>query len=127
MKRDLDLIREILLVIEENSDPIRRDLNSGEIIEKFSVNPNWTDDQVECHIEMASMAGLIDGTTAATQNGWFMISIRLSAYGHEYLDEVRDPVIWANTKSASAKVASVSLDIVKEIAAGLIRQTVLGN
>ncbi|MGY0523152.1 DUF2513 domain-containing protein [Pseudomonas aeruginosa] len=43
--------------------------------------------------------------------------------GHKYLDNIRDPKIWKESKKISSKLASVSIDIMSEIAAKVITKT----
>lgn len=42
--------------------------------------------------------------------------------GHAFLDNVRDTDVWKKTKSATSKVASVSINILSQVASGILTQ-----
>ncbi|MCA6607467.1 DUF2513 domain-containing protein [Bacillus safensis] len=43
--------------------------------------------------------------------------------GHQFLENVRDPEIWAKTKAAASKVGGASLSVVGELALSFVRQS----
>lgn len=112
MKRDMDLIRELLLDIEKNHDgsgrlvPIETEGNSPAIIE---------------HLFLLNEAGLIEGQDASHLAGRNFLVQRMTWSGHDFLDSIRDPEIWKKTKEGAASVKGFSLDLVKALAKGLIK------
>jgi hypothetical protein len=115
MKRDLDLIREILLRIE--ADP------------KFDGSPNPVDASVLGITErpnmevMYQLAQLIEGgllagkiLAAGTTPPVAVVVFKLTWQGHDYLDSVRDSDIWQKTKTRIGVVASVGFGVVLEVA-----------
>ncbi|MDQ7059492.1 MAG: DUF2513 domain-containing protein [Ghiorsea sp.] len=105
MKRDWDLIREILTKVEDiesNTD----DVNLS----------NFPDDK---HLAASYHAELIKGQVAKTMgpdvNNFFAIS--LTWEGHEFLDSIRNDTVWEKTKTIFAdKGISMSIDLVKGVA-----------
>ncbi len=100
MKRDWDLIRNILLEIEayegNNYVPLQ--------IEGYS------DDLVSYHVKLLSEAGLIDTHDCGRSLG----VISLTWDGHEFLDASRNETIWSKAKSTiTNKGGELSFDILK--------------
>lgn len=44
----------------------------------------------------------------------------LTFEGHKYLDNIRDPKVWSESKKISSKFASVSIDVMSSIASNVI-------
>lgn len=110
MKRDLALIRDLLLRIE--ATPANRDarLDTTEVDE----------DVVHEHLEMLIDAGLIEGTVLAAGSGHARIYDvrvkRLTWTGHEFLANAQNEGAWAKTlEFVRSKGGAVSLEIVKEL------------
>jgi hypothetical protein len=116
MKRDLDLIRHILLTVESSSEiPVP--------IDKIATS-KYTIEEIAYNIVLLNDAGyVVLKNNPALSNPFEKFYIeRMTMSGCDYLDNVRDPEIWAKTKQTiSGVVKSAGLDLVKRIAAGLIR------
>lgn len=106
MTRDLELIRHLLLAIEEA--PTAELLRPPAIVGYAQV-------MVDHHVRLLIEAGLAVAA-AETRNprGW--LALRLSWAGHEYLDTIRDPLIWRYTHRAARRVGGWSLDTIGAIA-----------
>lgn len=118
MKRDMDLIRNILLKVEELDDPPLTKI----------LSDIATDDDIKIMIEhlrlLIEEAGLITGIAAHTLMGSNWFSMKLTWKGHEYLDNIRDPEIWNKTKQGAQKVGSFSLDVMSGLAKGFIKKKI---
>ena len=113
MKRDMDLIRRILLYAEENIGGGDTHLNvTTEDIKAESRK------QLYGHIKLLSDSGYLDGAAGAI-GAVGMRGVTMS--GHDLLDQVRDPEIWAATKDTARKAGGFSISLLGEIAKGLIR------
>lgn len=119
MKRDMDLLRELLLKLE--ALPIRR----GGIVtitpdaEEIAV-PGYDIDQVDYHLSQIKQAGFIDEGGARPMTG---IGFRcLTPAGHDFLDSVRNPETWAKTKKAAAGAGGFTLDLLKDLAKGFLKK-----
>lgn len=105
MKRDIDLVRKILLALEEHgSVPIQ----SLEIVgyEQEAVDYHlWIlADSPYVHFEKGSLASAI------------FVSYRLTWQGHEFLETIRDDARWKQLKEASTKAAATSTEAIAKAA-----------
>ncbi|MDF1608414.1 DUF2513 domain-containing protein [Hoeflea sp. YIM 152468] len=116
MKRDMDLIRLILLEIEEKDSGSGQTITIGDIGHPSEV--------VTEHLFMLKNAGFIEGIDASHMQGRHMLVQRLTWNGHEFLNTVRDPEVWAKTKKGADKVGAFSIEVLSEIAKGIIRKKV---
>jgi hypothetical protein len=118
LKRDMDLIRTLLLEIESGTtsfvtfplDPLGQ---------KTLANPIETKLRGE-HLHLLQTAGMID-VIREERVGGHMVVRGLTWQGHEFLDNVRDPDIWRKTKERAKTVTSVGLSFLWEIAKAEIR------
>lgn len=58
--------------------------------------------------------GLIKG--AGGFSSWAILPLRLTAAGHDFIDSVQSPEVWAKTKAAAKKVGGVGFDLFIQIA-----------
>jgi hypothetical protein len=121
MKRDAELIRELLLKLE--TLPVR----PGGVVhlspddEELAVE-GYEPAQIEYHLDQIHEAGLIDDGGFRPMRG---VGFRkLTWAGHDFVDTVRDPEVWAKTKEGASVVKSWSLDTLKEIGKGLIKKQI---
>lgn len=103
MKRDMDLVREILLYIEN------QDINSGNI-EPIRIN-GYTLLEILEHVKLMENYGLVkdcdydmSGNTCVRTITW---------EGYDYLDKIRDNTLWKETK-----------DVIKEKGLPLVFETI---
>ena len=110
MKRSLDLIREILLSIEEY-EPER-------VSTIQSIHPkdfSGTEAQNYHHIRMLIEAGYINLAGSATLAGDHAIH-GMTMAGHDFLDAIRDQGVWDKTKDRLGQAGGWTLDIVLAVA-----------
>jgi len=103
MKRDLDLIRKILLALEDkqNDDWL-----------EFS-HPDYSQEEIDYNSNLIYDAGLADGMNMGTARhpDQYVLS-KLTWQGHEFLDASRDDSIWEKAKSLiKTKVSTVSFQV----------------
>jgi len=114
MKRDMDLIRELLLYTEEHSRP-----ELGAAITENDLELCKTRDHLLGHINL-----LIDGGIMTiphhSQSNYYLGN--LTSYGHDFLDSIRNPEIWRQTQEATNKVGGWTLEFVGEIAKGFLKR-----
>lgn len=117
MIRDLDLIRNILLAIEANTNPYNR-LS----VQNF-VSDDYDEFMVSGHIKLLLDCDFIEASKIAICGQAFddYIIKRLTMFGFDYLDSVRSDSVWDATKAKIKEVASgASLDVVKTVASSVI-------
>lgn len=117
MNRDMDLVRLILLEVAEKG------VIPYQMMEPLAVE-GYPADLVNYHIWMLEGAGLIEAVDL-TSHGHFECRPRcLTWHGHEFLDSIRDPEVWHQTKAGAAAVGGFSLDLLSALARGLIRRKI---
>lgn len=104
MKRNMDTIRSLLLWMEEQDTDMFI----------FQMLPPLPDFEATMgHAKMLISGGFIDVSDRYT--------LRMSWSGHEFLDKVRDPEIWRQTKEGASKVGSWSVKFLGELATGFLK------
>lgn len=107
MKKDNELIRKILLELENKENP------GGWIIPEFD---NYSEEQVAYHIKILADTGYIDAIDLSTMDGIEWGAKDLTWQGHEFLDASRNNTIWNKAKrEVGDKFSSISLEVLKEI------------
>jgi len=106
MKRDDDLIRELLFEAEASDQPY--------LLAVLVMNPSDTDLKRHMHAVWLSDAGFFQ----EVNKGVF----RITNQGHDYLAAIRDEGVWQKTKAAASTAGGVSLGIMKDIAVAYVRQ-----
>lgn len=109
MKRDLDLIREILLAIED-FEPETLSSLQGISPRDFS----GTLPQNLHHITMLIDAGYIDKVTEDLEPTFVVRGMTMA--GHDFLDAIRDKTVWEQTKTRLGQAGGWTLDIVLAVA-----------
>ncbi len=90
MRRNLDLIRWILIEVEANSDP------------NEYVTPHvegYSEVEVCHHIALMAEAGLISAIDRSAIGVYFWSAGQLTFKGHEFLESVRDEALWSEVKN----------------------------
>lgn len=105
MKRDLDLIRNMLLTIESVDADNPHKIYIGTFID-LCGNPYI----ISQHIQLLMDSGFIeaDGPFYDDDIEDFYIK-RITSAGYDYLDSVRNPDVWAATKSKLQKKLAEAL------------------
>ena len=121
LKRDLNLIREVLLVAEAAKP------EQHVALEDFEDSHSDRLEEISEHVQLLDRVGFLDATIsrALDSNGPRTFSInRIEWAGYDYLDAVRDPGIWAKTEQQLKKVGgSATLEVVKAVAVKIMSQT----
>lgn len=118
MKRDMDLVRLILITIENAEGPVDA---------RTLACDAYSFSDISFHAELLRAHGLIE---ADVQKAWGGVpsSCRLSALtweGYDYLDAIRSEKVWAKAKSAIAdSVGDTSLSVIKETCSALALATI---
>ena len=119
MRRDMTLIRELLLKLEglpEAPGGVHQ-LVAGEnemVVEGYSTA------QVDYHLRLIEEAGFLR-TFSSGLDGRILFD-RLTWDGHDFVDSVRSPEVWARTKKGAEAVGGITLDLLKDLAKGFIRK-----
>ncbi len=121
MKRDMDLIRELLLKLE--SLPMERgDVFIISADDELLQIPGYNGDQVDYHLSLIEEAGLIDSAGAGSMTGYGFR--RLSWSGHDFLDSIRSPEVWAKTKAGALAAGGFTVELLADLAKGFIKKQI---
>lgn len=113
MKRNWDLIRKILLKLEEKADSTSW-LESSEI-------KSYDKQTVVYHYKLLKNAGLIEAIDLSTVEERDYAALSLTWQGHEFLDKIRNDSVWNKVKSTvQSKSLDLSFDIIKQVATATI-------
>ena len=115
MKRDMELIRKLLIQIEEKYVDVWLD-PSEVAIESYDF------ETIAYHCSILHDAGFVydyKGQYANNRLHFFAVS-RLTWEGHEFLDKIRSDTVWNRTKSIMVKEGlPFAIDVIKEIASAV--------
>ncbi len=117
MKRDLNLVRSIVLAVEN--------LPNGFVASALAID-GYTDEQIGYHSYLIVDAGLANGfdatTVDSTSPSWTIL--HLTSAGHDFADVARDEGNWRKTVGlVTSKAGGATLDIVKEVLVGFVKGT----
>lgn len=111
MRRDMDLLRELMLKLEAMDVPAGGyaffDADDEEIVVEGK-----TREEVEGHLFMIYDAGWAKGERF--QSGEWRFH-RLTPEGHDFVDTVRSPEVWTKTKAGASKVGGWTASLVLEV------------
>ena len=119
MKRDMDLIRRLLLYLEEKQSS-RPEANV--------CVQGYSKEEIVYHLALMAQAGYIDyeafGSISNPNRLIEVVPGSLTWEGHELLETMRDAEIWQRTKGGAAQIGSFGIDVIKALAKGYIRKKV---
>lgn len=124
MKRDLDLIRDILLQIEESNSEVIPitvlSLCKEEDYSDFAL--------LSTHIKLLLDSKYIEAEQMSN-NSYGLCDFRIhriTSSGYDYLDTVRDDSIWSTIKSKIKTISnSAALDVVKSVGIDIIKSKLI--
>lgn len=126
MKRDFDLVRELLFYFEQKPDmsPV---LYSDPPAIKGSSR-----DAVKYHLILLYQGGLVDGEPIRSSTSDRIIDMgavfALTWEGHEFLEKVRSDSVWEKTKSKVISAGwSLSFQALSTVASWFLQQALTGQ
>jgi hypothetical protein len=117
MKRDMDLVRRILLELESRGF---EELDSNALI-----GEGYDERTVAAHFQLLQEADLIEASLLDVEGEGVLggSALRLTSEGHDYLDVIRNNEIWNKTKAYLTKQSgSVGLDMAKAVAMAYLKK-----
>ena len=113
MKRDMDLVRTILLALADSDEPL---LSTDLVTDEHSR------DVIGYHFLILDEAGLIMANVKPAGDDPYYIAAasRLTWEGNDFLDAVRDESIWKRVRSTIGKITGgASFEVFKTVASSL--------
>jgi hypothetical protein len=114
MKRDLDVVRQIMLQIEAHPVTPPVQFRTGEL----------EDPVLLAHLQMMITAGLVNGKVSQSTGarGDVIVISGLTWEGHEWIEIVRDPEVWHETKTTLMENGgALSFELSKAVATRILR------
>jgi hypothetical protein len=107
MKRDMDLVRAIMIKVAEKLPPI------GYLQDRVSIE-GYDAATIDGHIALLIEAGFLEGKVNKAAN---VVAITgLPWRGHDFIDAAKDDTIWSRAKALVLKHStSVSFDVLLEL------------
>jgi Hypothetical protein (DUF2513) len=119
MKRDMDLMRQILFEVEKW--PFTGSFDTVLIA-------NRSDQEVSYHVYLLADAGLIEAVDASSHSGPRWYPKHLTYEGHEFLDAARQDTIWAKAKETVTKsTGTLTLEALKMALSVMMHTAITGG
>lgn len=116
MKRNWDLVRDIMLEVESLSPGTQTFAQTLEV-------PGYDRSEVDQHCALLVKEGLLEGRALNTFGGGVHVHISgITWAGHDWLASIRSESIWAETKGlAKSKGVDLTFDLIKTIAVAFVK------
>lgn len=113
MKRDMDLIRQILIKMEDHEH--------GYVFQNFEIN-GYSAELVGYHCYLLDQAGLIDAINISSDDDESPNAMPkcLTWNGHEFIQNAKNESNWLQAKAAVAKAGDVSFSIWASVLANIV-------
>lgn len=119
MKRDMELVRKLLFYLEEQT------VAKFQECEDIHID-GFDSSQIGHHLVWMYQGGLLSGEISrSSSTPERIISVYpfdLTWKGHEFLNDVRDSVVWIQAKKVSKSIQSASFQIIWDLAKAIIRK-----
>ena len=124
MKLDHDLVRCVLLAIEECENIVG--INENELLDYLKKHGSYNDrNSIAYTVSKLKEANFITGNVQwANDSPALIMAGNLTYEGHKFLDNIRDDKVWKDTKTILSRFSSVSLSFVSSVASNVISQLI---
>jgi hypothetical protein len=119
MKRDMELVRKILMAVEEHKNP-----DKGL---RIRIDGHETE-EIEYHNGLFHDQGLITAMNASSRDGQAFIVTGLTWEGHDFIEAARNETVWRKAMQIVVeKGGGITLEVMKELLKKLLSQQILGG
>jgi len=115
LKRDMDLIRELMLAIESG----KHEFTQSEGLEGTDAEP----EVIFYHLRLLNQAGYLAFPSETVGGASFEVQ-GLTWEGHEFIDTIRDPEVWKRTKGAMAKAGGWTVGLIKDLGTAYLKHII---
>lgn len=124
MRRNMDLVRALVLKLEElDMEPGSMVMVLADEIESQFPVDDFTSSEILYHYHLIVEKGWADGGKYGLSHQGIYFR-RLTSDGHDFADSVRDPQIWKATKEGALKAGGFSLDLLSQLAKGYLKKKI---
>jgi hypothetical protein len=121
MRRDMELVRQILMNLEE-----RADSHGNQCVDLQIEGRSAT--EVSYHVMLLTESGLIEARDASDGEGLEWWPMRLTWEGHEFLEKAKQDGLWQTAKKMVVeRGASLSFDVLKAALTKLAMDSLVGG
>lgn len=128
MKRNLDIVRSILLQVEKADSYIT--INDLFVARDSEKDCKYTDSEIIYHVELLLAYGFIDGNLRRDMNGDIVDNCinGLTWDGADFLESMRDQRVWNRARDTIKKsVGSTTFEVVKQTCTLVATQMIKNN
>jgi len=119
MKRDMDIIRALMLKLEALPADGHRIFGVAATDEELAV-AGASVDQIDYHLRLLRDQGFLDSPGQPSLSGKYPFR-GITWAGHDFVDSIRDDDVWSKTKTQAEKVGSWTVDILAGIAKAVVK------
>ena len=112
MKRDMDLIRELLLKIADSKKPPSF---SALVPDRKRGTPEYAHAAYQMHM-LFNDVGFVRGVDWRSYDGDEWLNLQLTWSGNDFLENIRDQTVWEKTKEGAQKLGGASWDVLIDLA-----------
>ncbi|MBA1352665.1 DUF2513 domain-containing protein [Staphylococcus cohnii] len=121
MELNHDLIRDILLTIEELDYTVNG--TNKDDFENHERLSEYASKQILYTLKRLSDAGYINVTFGKGEAFFAFYNVNSMTFeGHQLLDDIRDEKVWRETKEKASKLSSVSIPVLQQLASSVTKQ-----
>ncbi len=120
MKRDIDLVRKLLLYLEEKPN--------GNIVKDIELE-GYSKDELQYHFILMDQAGLLscerEVSSRTSDRVIRVYPFNLTWQGHEFIEAARNESFWNKAKEiVKSKSGALSVDVVKALLIAMAKESV---
>src|SRR5574343_466920 len=126
MKRDTDLLRHLLLTIEDDEKYKHKEKVKEDSRFEAKYGEHW-EDAINEHNLLLHEAGFIEAQIVQRGDGYKTVyPFRLTYKGTEFLDCIRDGKVWRNTKEKISLAGGATIPIIQKVASSILESMLFG-
>lgn len=95
------------------------ELTPGESAMAFD---GYSPEQIAYHLTLITEAGLL--VDHGQMSDGSIVFERLTVAGHDFVDSVRSPEVWAKTKKGAEAAGGFTVDLLKDLAKGFVKKQI---
>lgn len=119
MKRNFDLIKQILLHVES----FEKSKNQSTI-----KIPGYSSEEVWYHVYLLNDAGLLLASESKSPTDSVWTPHNLTWAGHEFLDSIKDDAAWEKAKSVvKSKTGGITFELLKVVLSQFAKDVIFGK
>lgn len=121
MRLNHECVRDIFLALENNLI-FGESVDSFENFKELDSLDKYSDDELQYTLSKIEETNYLNMTTRYIDGSLYSISIgSITWEGHSFLDNIRDPKVWAKTKKIMSEFSSVSIGMISTTGSSIVK------